>query len=501
MAFGAEDVESAEFDDLCGLRLDLLLRLGEDLLPLRLVLLGVVDGVEPALLHLGHGDELGVAAEHDVGAAASHVRRHSDRALPAGQRDDRRLTRVVLGVEDLVAHPALGEVLREVLALLDARRAHEHRLTGLMALDDVVDDGVELRDFVLVDEVRLVDALHRLVRRDGDDAELVGRHELRGLGLGGAGHARELVVEPEVVLQRDRRQGLVLGLDLDLLLGLDRLVQALVVAPPLEHTSGVLVDDEDLAVEEDVVLVLLEQLLGADGVVEEADERSVLRVVEVADAEVVLDALDAGFEDADGALLLVDLVVPVGLEAADDLGELLIPSVRVALGGAGDDERGAGLVDEDRVDLIDDGEGMAALDELLGRPRHVVAEVIEAELVVRAVGDVRGVLLPSLVGGHVRLDAARLHPEEAEDAAHELRLVGREVVVDGDDVDAAAGERVEVGGGRGHERFALTGLHLGDVAEVECGSAHELDVEVPHAQCPARGLAHRGEGLRQQRVE
>jgi hypothetical protein len=35
----------------------------------------------------------------------------------------------------------------------------------------------------------------------------------------------------------------------------------------------VLVDDEDLAVDDDVVLVELEQLLGLDRVVEEPDER------------------------------------------------------------------------------------------------------------------------------------------------------------------------------------------------------------------------------------
>jgi hypothetical protein len=65
----------------------------------------------------------------------------------------------------------------------------------------------------------------------------------------------------------------------------------------------------------------------------------------------------------------------------------------VELGGVGDlardDERGAGLVDEDRVDLVDDRVVVAAL-HLLGSRLigHVVAQVVEAELVVGAVGDV-----------------------------------------------------------------------------------------------------------------
>jgi hypothetical protein len=64
----------------------------------------------------------------------------------------------------------------------------------------------------------------------------------------------------------------------------------------------VLVDDEHLALVDDVVLVALEQLLGLDGVVEEADQRRVQRLVEVLDAEVVLDALDAGLQDTDRIL-------------------------------------------------------------------------------------------------------------------------------------------------------------------------------------------------------
>ena len=98
---------------------------------------------------------------------------------------------------------------------------------------------------------------------------------------------------------------------------------------PGSYAAGVLVDDEDLAVHDDVVLVPLEQLLGLDGVVEVADERGVHGVVEVLDAEQVLDAGDAALEDADGALLLVDLVVPAAVlapaQARGDPGELDVP--------------------------------------------------------------------------------------------------------------------------------------------------------------------------------
>ncbi len=144
---------------------------------------------------------------------------------------------------------------------------------------------------------------------------------------------------------------------------------------------------------------------------------------------------------------------------------------------------------------------MPALDHVTGLPRHVVAQVVEPEFVVRAVGDVGGVLLTPFFRRLACEDHARGHSEGAEDAAHQFALVAREVVVDGHDVDATARDGVQVGGGRRDEGLALTGLHLSDVAEVQGCAAHDLHVEVTHAEGSLRRFAHRGERLGQQVVE
>jgi hypothetical protein len=69
----------------------------------------------------------------------------------------------------------------------------------------------------------VADHLH--VRRDDDRFQAVDLLELVGLGVRGTGHPGELAVHPEVVLERDRGERLVLALDLHALLRLDRLVQ------------------------------------------------------------------------------------------------------------------------------------------------------------------------------------------------------------------------------------------------------------------------------------
>ena len=128
-------------------------------------------------------------------------------------------------------------------------------------------------------------------------------------------------------------------------------------------------------------------------------------------------------------------------------------------------------------------------------------QVVEAHLVVGAVGDVGGV--GGLALGLVQAvdDEAHGEAQEAVDLAHPLAVALGKVVVDRDDVDAPAGEGVEVGGEGGHQGFALAGLHLGDAPLVEHHAAHQLHPEGPLAQHPAGGLPHGGEGLGQQLIQ
>ena len=81
---------------------------------------GVSSGLRPTLAQREVGGELGVAAEHDVGAAAGHVRGDRDGALAPGVGDDRRLPRVLLGVEHLVRDALAQQQRRQPLGLRDA---------------------------------------------------------------------------------------------------------------------------------------------------------------------------------------------------------------------------------------------------------------------------------------------------------------------------------------------------------------------------------------------
>ena len=223
VALGADDVQPAGLDHLVVARLPF----GTQRIDLPLLLRGFERGILAQRQDL----RLDVAAQHDVGTAAGHVGRDGDDARPPGLRDDLGFALMLLGVQHLVGQTLLVEMHRQHLGVLDRRRADQHRLPALMAVPDVGDDR---RDFLgqrPVDEIVLVLAHHRLVRRDDDRFEVVDLLELEGLGVGRAGHAGELAVHPEIVLEGDRRQRLVLALDRHAFLGLHRLVQAVGPAP------------------------------------------------------------------------------------------------------------------------------------------------------------------------------------------------------------------------------------------------------------------------------
>ncbi len=131
----------------------------------------------------------------------------------------------------------------------------------------------------------------------------------------------------------------------------------------------------------------------------------------------------------------------------------------------------------------------------------MIAQVVEAELAVGAVGDVSRICRFLAVELHVVLQAAHTHAQAPIDSAHPLAVALGEVVVHGDDVDALAGDGVQVGRERGDEGLPLATFHLGYHAPMQDNAPHELHREVTHPEGTPGGLSHGGEGLREQLVE
>ncbi len=175
--------------------------------------------------------------------------------------------------------------------------------------------------------------------------------------------------------------------------------------------------------------------------------------------------------------------------------------VRRFFARAGNDQRRTRFIDQDRIDFVDDGEIEFALDIIFQPEFHVVAQVVEPELVVRAVGDVGVVGFAPLAIIEIVHDGADGQSERAMNPAHPLGVAPRQVIVHGDDVNAFAFERVQIAGERGDQRFSFAGFHFGDAAAMQHDAADELHIEVPHVQNAAAGFAADRERFDQKVVE
>ena len=137
------------------------------------------------------------------------------------------------------------------------------------------------------------------------------------------------------------------------------------------------------------------------------------------------------------------------------------------------------------------------LDLVLGSELHVVAQVIEAELVVGSVCDIAAVCLTAALIVHVGDNYTDCEAQEAVNRAHPGCVTLCQVVVDGYDVDSVAFKGVEIACGDAGERFSFTGFQLKDLSLVQDYGSHYLDIVVAFTQDPAACLAHQCIGLRQ----
>ena len=164
-----------------------------------------------------------------------------------------------------------------------------------------------------------------------------------------------------------------------------------------------------------------------------------------------------------------------------------------------DDKRRTGIIDQHGIDLVDDGVVMfRTLHHVLRVTRHVVTQVVEAELVVGTVGDV-GVVCGAAFC-RVRLvlvDAVDSQTEEVVQRSHPLRVTLCQVIVDGHHMHATAREASQIHRQGSHEGLTFTCRHLSYLTLMQHYTANDLHVVMHHiptnhiaAGHPARVVEH-----------
>ena len=144
----------------------------------------------------------------------------------AGVSDDLCFLAVILGVEDAAGDLGAFEHFADQLGCVHGCGADEYGLATVIGFLDLADYGIVFLTAGLEHLVILVNADVRHIGGNGQNVEFVDVVEFGGLGLSCSGHAGELLIETEVVLNGDGGVGLSFLLNVRALFGFYCLVQA-----------------------------------------------------------------------------------------------------------------------------------------------------------------------------------------------------------------------------------------------------------------------------------
>ena len=131
----------------------------------------------------------------------------------------------------------------------------------------------------------------------------------------------------------------------------------------------------------------------------------------------------------------------------------------------GNNQRRTCIVNQDRIDLIDNGIIMLALYQVFRTNRHIITQVIEAELVIGTKCNVCHISTAAgFRVGLMLIDAIHTQAMEHIQRTHPFRVTLSQVIINGYDMHTVSGQRIEEYRKRSHQGLTFTCRHFGNLA-------------------------------------
>jgi len=147
----------------------------------------------------------------------------------------------------------------------------------------------------------------------------------------------------------------------------------------------------------------------------------------------------------------------------------------------GNNQRRTCIVNQDRVDLIDNGIIMLTLYQVFGAYCHIVTQIIEAEFVIgtkcnvchisTAAGFRVGLMLVNAIHAQTMEHIKRPHP---------FRVTLSQVIIYGYDMHTVSGQRIEEYRKRSHQSLTFTCCHFGNLALMQYHTTEKLYIIMHH---------------------
>ncbi|OAV68117.1 hypothetical protein Barb4_02199 [Bacteroidales bacterium Barb4] len=215
----------------------------------------------------------------DVGTAPCHVRGNGHRTLLSGLGDNIGFPLMQFRIQHVVRYVAHVQHTAQQFGYFHRCCTDQHRPSCRHQRTDFINDGTVFLPLRLIDAVVHILAGNGAVGRDYDHVQLVDVPKFAGFRLRRTGHAGQLVIHAEIVLQGNRGKGLRSRFHLHPLLRLDGLMQTVRIAATLHDAPRLFVHNHHLVVHHHIFIILLKQSIGFQQLVDGMHPLALHRIV------------------------------------------------------------------------------------------------------------------------------------------------------------------------------------------------------------------------------
>src|SRR5208283_3963091 len=226
-----------------------------------------------------------IATEYDVGSPARHVCSYGHCAKTPGLGHNLSLLLMVFRIQHGMLNAFFLQHAAKKFRFLYRGRSHERRLAFLVALLDLRNYSIEFDILGLVNNIREVRPNQRPVSRYHQNFEIIYLCKFGGLSVGSTGHARELIIHPEKILECYSGESLVFTGYLNTLFCLNSLVKPVTPPSARHNPSRKFIDYDHLTVFYDILHVSLVEVVGPQRLKDVMNQLYIIRFIKITDAE------------------------------------------------------------------------------------------------------------------------------------------------------------------------------------------------------------------------
>ena len=287
-------------------------------------------------------------------------------------------------------------------------------------------------------------------------------------------------------------------------LGFNCLMQSVRIPAARHNTSGKLIDNHNLSLSGNhIVLIFEHQVVSPQGKNNIVLYFKILRISQIINMEEFLHFFYAVFGQIDGFFLFIDDEVSGLLNLFSHnrihFGEFSACFTALQLTGkniagliqlcrlaalAGNNQRRSGLIDQNRVNLVDDGKMKSSLYKLLLVNNHIIPQVVKSQLVVCHISNIAVISCAAFRLIHAVQHNAHSKPKEFVYFSHPFSVTFCQIIIDSDDMNAVPFQSVQICRKSRHKSLSFSCLHLGNSSLMKNNSADQLYSVVTHAQTP-----------------